>query len=175
MTAKPGGSRRSSKGTPDVNTHFFHVNNQVIETREVTDASAPESMQPKYQNVWSPRYIDSLILRDENTDADGDCDDRRVFYLADANYNVTALVAESTPGQADWAVRERYLYDPYGNVTVLEGDFSVDGVSDYANTTLYTGRELDLETRLYLLSTNRNVPCFAPIEMSHCCSGSHLP
>ncbi|HYW78279.1 MAG TPA: hypothetical protein VE890_01840, partial [Thermoguttaceae bacterium] len=97
-----GKNRRIEKlieDTPDVNTHFFHKGNQVIETRQATDSSPPESMQPKYQNIWSPRYIDSLILRDENTDTDGQCDDARIFYLADANYNVTAVVAESTPGQ----------------------------------------------------------------------------
>jgi len=85
-----------------------------------------------------------LILRDENTDQDGLCDDERIYYLADANYNVTALI--DTSGN----VLERYLYSPYGEVTVLDADFSsdADGVSDYANTTLYTGRELDAATGL---------------------------
>jgi len=150
----------------------------------------------------------SLILRDENTDGDATCtdaDDERLFYLADANYNVTAVVAKN-PQSGQWHVAERYVYDPYGRVTVLNGDPAVDpdgqgdpstypewsvdpgpdgqqgtsddgttsdflGVAfkpslghggvfsrepefpvatfDFSNTTLYTGRELDLETGLY--------------------------
>jgi RHS repeat-associated protein len=128
----------------DTYEHIFLRGNQVIETREGTGATPAqaETLQPKYQNVWSPRYIDSLILRDENTDQDGVCDDAKVFYLADANYNVTALV--DTSGN----VVERYVYSPYGEVTVLDADFSADadGVSDYVNTTLYTGREFDVAT-----------------------------
>jgi len=131
----------------DTYEHMFLSGNQVIETREgsgETPAQA-ETLQPKYQNVWSPRYIDALILRDENTDQDGLCDDARIFYLADANYNVTALI--DTSGD----VLERYLYSPYGEATILDADFTpdADGVSDYTNTTLYTGRGLDPATGLY--------------------------
>ena len=141
-----------SPGSPDgvdACEHYLHSGQQVIETRqddlEGGEAPVADSIQPKYQNVWSPRYVDSLILRDENTDSDWLCDDARVFYLADANYNVTALVA--TNGD----VLERYLYTPYGVVTILDADFTddADGVSDYNNTTLYTGREYDPETGLY--------------------------
>jgi len=130
----------------DTHEHVFLDDQQVIETREGSGAAPAqaETLQPKYQHVWSPRYIDSLILRDENTDTDGLCDDSRVYYLADANYNVTALV--DTNGD----VLERYLYSPYGEVTVLDADFTADadGVSDYGNTTLYTGREFDTTTGL---------------------------
>jgi len=138
-----------SPGSPngiDTYQHIFLAGQQVIETRETASSTAqPETIQPKYQNVWSPRYIDSLIFRDENTDSNWLCDDARVFYLADANYNVTALVA--TNGD----VLERYLYTPYGVVTVLDADFTddADGVSDYDNTTLYTGREYNPETGIY--------------------------
>jgi RHS repeat-associated protein len=134
-----------AEGVPQNATHYFLNGQQVIETREGSPATSPESLQPKYQQVWSPRYIDSLILRDENTDTDDQCDDQRLFYLADANYNVTALVNSS--GE----VVERYLYDAYGKATVLNPDFTADvgNKSDFANTTLYTGRELDVTTRLY--------------------------
>ncbi|MFW6169696.1 MAG: hypothetical protein ACODAD_04335, partial [Planctomycetota bacterium] len=68
-----------------------------------------------------------------------------MYYLADANFNVTALM--NTSG----TVVERYLYTPYGEVTVLDGDFSsdADGKSDYNNTTLYTGRTFDPAIGLY--------------------------
>jgi len=131
----------------DTYEHVFLDDQQVVETREGSGATPAqaETLQPKYQHVWSPRYIDSLILRDENTDQDGLCDDERIYYLADANYNVTALV--DTNGDA----LERYIYSPYGEVTVLDTDFTADadGISDYANATLYTGREVDAATGLY--------------------------
>ena len=138
-----------SDGSLDTFTHFFHNrDNQVLETREGDDVSgaapAAETLNPKHQSIWSPRYIDSLILRDE-CDAQGDIiTANRLYYLNDANYNVTALL------DATGAVVERYLYTPYGTVTVLDPDFSVDadGKSDYDNTTLYTGREFDAETEL---------------------------
>ena len=57
--------------------------------------------------VWSLRYIDAPVLRDENQNADGDCTDtsgdERLFYLTDANMNVTCLVDSS--GDA----AERYI------------------------------------------------------------------
>ena len=136
-------------GSFDTFTHYFHSGTQVIETREGDDVSgaapAAESLEPKYQNIWSPRYVDSMILRDE-CDSQGDIiTANRIYYLSDANYNVTALV-----NAASGSVVERYLYTPYGTVTVLEPNFSSDGdgESDCDNTTLYTGRELDPETEL---------------------------
>jgi len=138
-------------GSLDTFTHFLHTGNQVIETREGDDVSgaapAADSLDPKYQNVWSPRYIDALILRDENKDGDDDCIDgldQRLFFLSDANFNVTALV--DTSGN----VVERYVYDPYGRMTIYDDDWShTRSSSSYENVTLFTGRELDLETILY--------------------------
>ena len=49
----------------------------------------PGALPATYQYVWSPRYIDAPILRDTY---DGSGDRRRpprIFYLGDANYNVT--------------------------------------------------------------------------------------
>jgi len=150
-----------SPGSPDgvdACEHYLHSGQQVIETRqddlEGGEAPVADSIEPTYQNVWSPRYIDSLILRDADADNNSETGDlggtgsgleQRVFYLADANYNVTALV--DTNGD----VLERYLYTPYGVVTILDADFTddADGVSDYNNTTLYSGREYNPETGLY--------------------------
>ena len=92
---------------------------QVLETRDTTtESDQPENLQPDYQYVWSPRYIDAPVLRDENTDADGLCDDERLYYLGDANFNVTTLV--DTGGDAV----ERYLYEPYGKATIYDGSWS---------------------------------------------------
>jgi len=40
-----------------------------------------------------------------------------MYYTTDANFNVTALVRADTG-----RVAERYEYDPYGFVTILNGD-----------------------------------------------------
>ena len=130
----------------DTYVHYFYdAAWQVLETRDTTtESDQPENLQPDYQYVWSGRYIDAPILRDENTDQDSLCDDARLYYLADANFNVTTLT--DTSGDAV----ERYLYDSYGSVTIYDATWSnTRSVSSYDNTVLYTGREFDIETRLY--------------------------
>jgi len=128
--------------------HFFYnVAWQVLETRESDSENAgPEGLDPLYQYVWSMRYIDAPILRDENTDADGDCvdgSDQRLYYLTDANMNVTCLT--DTGGDAV----ERYLYDPYGVVTFFDGSWGARSASGYDNSILFCGYYRDRETGLY--------------------------
>jgi YD repeat-containing protein len=97
-------------GVPQSAMHYFQSGQQVIETREGSPTASPESLTPKYQNIWSPRYIDSLILRD--TYSSGVLQPAsRLFYLSDANYNVTALVGKVG---ATWQIQERYGYEAYG-------------------------------------------------------------
>jgi RHS repeat-associated protein len=88
---------------------------------------------------WNPFYIDALAVRMTAS--------KTLFFLQDANFNVTAAVDDNGN-----AVAERYAYTPYGEVTVLDADFAADadGVSDIANQHLYTGRERDSETGLQL-------------------------
>jgi RHS repeat-associated protein len=125
--------------------HLFYNGLQVIETRGTTNVNdAAQNLQPKYQYVWSLRYIDAPVLRDQNTDNDGLCDDARIYFLGDANMNVTSLV--DTAGDA----LERYVYDPYGRVTMYDAAWSsTRSTSTYSNTALYTGRELDPESLFY--------------------------
>jgi len=66
----------------------------------------------------------------------------------DANMNVTA-VADTSGG-----VVERYDYDPYGQVTVLDDDWTLDsdggdGKSDVDNQILFAGYRFDPESGLY--------------------------
>ncbi len=108
----------------------------------------------KYQYLWDPRYIDAPICRDEDTsdgqggDPDGDCvdsDDEHLYYCQDANFNTTALVDD------DGTVVERYVYDPYGKVTIYnEGRTStVDWEDSKQNEILFCGYRHDPETGLY--------------------------
>src|SRR5260370_40951264 len=81
----------------------------------------------KIQYVWSPVYVDALVLRDRDADGNsGNGLEERLWVQQDANSNVTALVNSSG------TVVERYVYDPYGQVTVLDGSWATRGSSSYA-------------------------------------------
>jgi len=71
----------------------------------------------KVQYIWSPVYVDALVLRDRDTNGDGTLDER-LWVVQDANYNVTVLFDNSGN------VVERYVYDPFGSVTVLDTDWT---------------------------------------------------
>ncbi len=134
-------------GVPQQAAHYYlSGQNQVLETREGSPASSPESLSPKYQNVWSPRYVDALILRDSYSG--GVLQPAlRLYYLSDANYNVTAIVGKVND---TWQAVERYAYTAYGKATIYTPDWSSTRASSlYGNATLYTGRELDAWTSLY--------------------------
>jgi RHS repeat-associated protein len=132
---------------PTLTLDYYHNNaGQIIEVHKDGDDD-----HPLEQYIWSPRYVHAPILRwrDENTDGENL---ETLYYCNDANFNVTALV--DTAG----AVVERYLYDPYGKVTFLKADWSlqeVEGHADgtasaYANELLFTGHRLDPESGLYI-------------------------
>ncbi len=130
--------------------HFYHAGRSVVETREGDSLAAPQ--QPKHQYVWSLRYVDAPVLRDVYDGQGERQDDQRVYYLTDANHNVTALVGlvEVGQGQFAWQVVERYVYTPYGEVTVWDATWTnTQSPAGFANTVLFTGRELDPATGLY--------------------------
>jgi RHS repeat-associated protein len=88
--------------------------------------------------VWSPVYVNSMILRDRDTNSDGTMDER-LWAVQDANWNTVALV------DASQAVVERYTYDPFGTVTVYDGSYAVrTGGSSYASVVLFQGMIRDL-------------------------------
>jgi RHS repeat-associated protein len=67
-----------------------------------------------------------------------------VKFLPDAGMNVTTLV--DTGGDA----LERYVYDPYGEVTIYDDDWSeTRSTSSYDNNILFCGYYHDWETGLY--------------------------
>ncbi|MDY7009363.1 MAG: RHS repeat-associated core domain-containing protein, partial [Planctomycetota bacterium] len=140
----------------DTYRHFYYggwtsassVESQVVEMREsASENTEPQTLKPQYQYVWSLRYIDAPVLRDENKDDDDECadaNDQRLYYTTDANMNVTCLTDEN--GDAV----ERYHYDPYGNVTIYDDDWSeTRSSSSYDNNILYCRYYRDGETGLY--------------------------
>jgi RHS repeat-associated protein len=88
------------------------------------------------QYVWSPIYIDALIERDTPT--------QRMYVQQDANFNVTALV--DTSGN----VQERYIYDPFGSVTILAANWTTRGSSNYGWVYFHQGGRFDFATGLYV-------------------------
>ena len=137
-----------SGGTPGVVTRYYFSGEQVVETRVTgSKSSAPLAANVQYQYVWSPLYVNSPILRD--TYSGGAVQPAsRIFYLTDANYNVTAVVGMSG---GSWQVVERYRYDAYGKVTVCSPNGNAIGgnASQVGNTILYAGETFDSSTGLY--------------------------
>ncbi|MGB7157177.1 MAG: RHS repeat-associated core domain-containing protein [Tepidisphaeraceae bacterium] len=115
---------------------YYSAEWQVLEEREGSTVKA--------QNVWSPVYVDAMVLRDRDTVAGGGLEER-LYAQHDANFNVTALV--NTSG----AVIERYVYDPYGAATVLDANWAADGdgLSDVGWVYLHQGGRYDAAAGLY--------------------------
>ena len=137
--------------------YYYNEQWQVVEVHK-----DGEDDYPLEQYVWGAQYIDAPVVRfRDHTDGQGGGPDGTVdntlYYTHDAQFNTTALV---TPAGA---VAERYGYDPYGQVTVLNGasgtdpdvtggvlEWSADtGGSDWDNEILYCGYRHDPETNLY--------------------------
>jgi len=112
----------------------------------VLEERKDEAANAETQYVWDARYIDAPVLRWHDANGDGDADDTHetLYYTADANMNVTALV--DTSG----TVLERVVYDPYGNPTFYDGSWTTaSDTSSYDNVVLYCGYRWDGETGLY--------------------------
>jgi RHS repeat-associated protein len=102
--------RRIQETANDTTTDLYYSDQwQVLEERV--------GGQTTVQYVWSPVYVDALVPRDRDTNGDGTLDER-IWVVQDANYNVVALLDNSGN------VVERYGYDPFGQVTVLNADFT---------------------------------------------------
>jgi RHS repeat-associated protein len=129
-----GLSRRIQETAGGVSTDLYYSDQwQVIEER--VSGAATKSY------VWSPVYVDALVARDRDTDANGSFDER-LYVLHDANFNVTGLV--NTSG----TVVERYTYDPYGVATVRDGSWTA-GSTAYVWQYLHQGGRLSDQSGLY--------------------------
>jgi RHS repeat-associated protein len=97
----------------------------------------------RMQSVFSPVYIDALVERDRDPTGSGTLTER-LYAQQDATWNVTALL--DTSGN----VQERYVYDPYGQATVLTPSWTVRASSAYAWVYLHQGGRYDNTSGLYL-------------------------
>jgi RHS repeat-associated protein len=126
---------------------YFDDQGQVLEERQGGAVQA--------QNVWSPVGTNTLVLRDQSSQHNGTLD-QRLYVQQDANGNVTALT--DTGGN----VLERYLYDAFGAVTVLNPDWSVRaGGTAYAMPYLFQGGRYDAATGAYHFGARDLLPALA--------------
>ena len=124
-------SRRITAVAGTTTDLYYSANWQVLEERVGGVAKA--------SYVWSPVYVDSLVARDRDADGSaGNGLEERLYALADANYNVTALVSMAG------VVVERYAYDPFGKASVLDAGFAAKaGGTGYGWVVLFQGLRRD--------------------------------
>ena len=117
---------------------------QLIETR--TNGTANSDVTE--QMVWSAAYINAPVLQD-TYNAGVIQPNSRLYFTQDANWNTTAVIGYNTT-TGTWQVAQRYVYSPYGNISILNPDFTTapTGTQPLANN-LYQGMSLDPVTGLY--------------------------
>ena len=130
-------------GGPSEAHYFYNQNWQLLEERFVDGQGATIAFN---RYVWSPRYIDALIVRFHDGNVDGDyldAGDNVRYYTADANFNITATIDASLG-----AVVERYVYTAYGTATVYAATWTTPA-APATDGPLYCGYFFDAETALY--------------------------
>jgi RHS repeat-associated protein len=142
----------SVSGSPGVTHTYDALGRRIRETRgtTVTDLYYSDQWQvleertgsSKMHYVWSPVYVDAMVLRDRDANGDGTFEER-LYAMQDANFNVTGLA------ETDGDVVERYVYDPYGAVTYLDGSWGTRSSSSYSWTYLHQGGRYDSASGLY--------------------------
>jgi len=147
-----GYGRRTAKLLPNGSnwnrTDYYYTHEwQCIEERTLANTNKTTvATVPHFQWVYDLRYMDAVVLRDENKNGDSTCNgsgDQRLFYCHDSNANTIALV--NTSG----AVVERYVYTPYGNATILDGNWNSQAATVYNNEIQFTGYRVDPESGLH--------------------------
>ena len=145
-----------SGGTTD---YYFYAGSQVVENPRDDRAQSATSAPVLYQYVWSARS-NAPILRDTYTTTGGVTaidPSQRIYYLTDADNNVTALVGIN-PNTGDWQVVERYVYNAYGTATIYVQSLTdpsdqnwttASAASSVGNTILFASESLDPATGLY--------------------------
>ena len=129
-----GLNRRVSRDATNTEiTHYYYNRNWQVLTE--TDGSNNATAIYSYHS----NYVDAVAVRMRPNDEH--------YFTCDHQYSVTAAYNRDTK-----EVDERYAYSPYGEVTILDADFSLDddNESDIGNEYLYTGRRRDPGTGLQI-------------------------
>jgi RHS repeat-associated protein len=115
---------------------YYTSGDQAIEERSATG-------QTTAQYVWSAAGTNQLVERDSDPDDSGSLD-QRIYALTDINGSVTALV--NTSG----TVVERFVYNPYGSVTVLDASSWESTIDAYNWIYMFQGGRYNANNNLYL-------------------------
>jgi RHS repeat-associated protein len=139
-----GAKRRTVKktyasGTLSETRHFYYIEPS---RWQVVEEHVESSSDAERQFVWGLRYVDDIVLRDRDTDADGTLDER-LYGLQDANWNVTGIA------DASGAVLERYAYSAYGKNAALTAAFAIRGHSIHDWETRYAGYHRDSDSSFF--------------------------
>jgi len=138
-----GQNRRIRKvveaGETDI-TYDYYYN----ESWQVLEVQKGGSANPYEQYVWGIQYVDAPVVRFQDSDTNGTLNNT-LYYTYDAQFNVTALI------EPDGDVVERYVYDPYGQVTIYDGTWSsTRASSSFDNCIMYCGYWFDKESGNYI-------------------------
>jgi RHS repeat-associated protein len=154
-----GAKRRTVKkiyvgGVLDETRHFYYSEPsrwQVLEERIGSSSNAQRHF------VWGHRYVDDLILRDRDADADGSLDER-LYGLQDGNWNLTVIV------DVNGSPQERFAYDSYGTSRLLTPLFTSRSSSNFDWERRFAGYEMDPESILYYVRTRSYAPRVAWLQ-----------
>jgi RHS repeat-associated protein len=115
ITEQVSGDGISDASMSPVKDMFYSSQWQVLEERLRVAGAVGTVVEARF--VWSPVYIDAMVLRDRGAE--------RVYALQDGNWNTTALIAAAgVPGKAAGEVIQRMVYNPYGEVFRLNPDWT---------------------------------------------------
>jgi len=118
-----------SNGVLDETRHIYYAEPskwQVLEER------VGSSTSPDRHFVWGLQYVDDLVLRERDTNADATLDER-LYAIQDANWSMISIAG--TGG----TVQERYGYHPYGTTVVLTAVFGPRSTSAFDWETTFAG------------------------------------
>jgi RHS repeat-associated protein len=131
-----------STGTPGPDTTtdlFYSKDDQVIEERSEDGSGNPTTTQAQY--VWNPFYVNDLIQRNDG-----------IWVEQDANYNVTSI------SDSSGNILERFVYDPYGEVTIFNAAGTSTISDSYNWVYLFQGGRVDPTTGLYIFQNRDYSP-----------------
>ncbi len=111
---------------------YFTRSWQVAEQRVGVSYGNAGTVSAEY--VWSAVYVNALVLRDRDTDANGTLDER-LYAAQDANDNVTSIISSGG------TVQEHFVYDSYGKYTVDNSSWSATSDSKVWNITFQGGMQ----------------------------------
>ena len=141
-------SRRVTESYGATTNHLYYSSAwQVIEERQ--NGTAVSNLT--YQYVWGLGGVNQLVLRDGFSSG---AFSQRLYAHWDTLGNITSLISSAG------VVQERYLYDPYGSVTVSDASYVARpaNASSYAWRYLFQGNRIDTTTGWYAVRNRDYIP-----------------